>query len=187
MNLTEGRFALLADTLYAGVLLTVAALPVVTAFAAVTAAAQALRARVHEDRPVTAAAVLGGTVSVVRARPVTLVGPPVLAAVLLADLAAVVAGMPGAGAWAAVTGVALALAAVVGLRAAVGWTPDRTWSAHLDRTARAAVRDVRGSAMLLAALVAAGTLTGAVAGSALVVAPLLAGLVVFAAVAVAER
>lgn len=183
MTTPASRLALFADTLYAGVLLTVGALPALTAYAAVVAAAGLLRERVREDTPVTAARFAARMAAVIRHHPGVLVVPPLVGAVLALNGVAVAAGVPGAGLVGVVAAVAAAAAVVLALRAAVAWEVTSTWRATLTVARGAALADPGGSMLLLAAVAAAAVISWAW----LALAPLTAGLVVFAAVAVSER
>jgi hypothetical protein len=177
------RLALFADTLYAGVLLTVAALPVLTAYVAVVAAAGLLRERAREDAPVTVPRFATRMGAVIRHHPGVLVVPPLVGTVLALNGVALAAGVPGGRPLAVVVAAVAAAVVVLALRAAVAWEPTRTWRATLTAAGGAALADVGGSALLLGAVAAAVVISW----TWLALTPLTAGLVVFATVAVSER
>lgn len=166
------RFTLFADCLLLGVQTFVAALPLVTAFAAVTAACQVLGARVDRDASVGYFRAFG---AVLRSH----VGVTLVPLLLLIDVLAVASGAPGAFPLAAV----LAVLVVVGLRAAALWAPGLRWSSVLSNAARQAGRDPGGSLLLLGAVAAAAALVSLVP---LTVA-LMPGVLALAPVAIARR
>ncbi|WP_189215748.1 MULTISPECIES: hypothetical protein [Streptomyces] len=149
------RMTLFADVLSVGLATAVASLPLVTAPAALSTACAVLRGA-REGRPVTAgryAALLrrrlrGGDLAA---------GAVALAGVLLvvADLALVRAGLPGAPLFAAVAAAITAGAAVVGLRACGRPESVEDWRGAVRAAGRDAVRDVGGSGLVLLALAAA--------------------------------
>lgn len=125
------RFSLFADCLLAGVLVTLAAIPVVTAYPGFVAACHSL-----QD--------LGGYAKRLRQ---ALPGAP-LGLLLAADFAAVALGVPGAI-------PATVVAAVLLMRAAHLWRPGASWLELLRLAARETVADPRGTALLAAAALAA--------------------------------
>lgn len=174
-------FALFADMLLAGLLTTVAALPVVTIPAALAAASASLRQAATGGAHVT----FTGYARRLRARlaPRTLAAGlalPLLAGVLLVDVALIRAGLPGAG----VAGPALALlalaAATAGLRATALPEP-------YGMSAREALRrlagDPRGTLLLACAVLLAVLLGWSIP----LLVPLLPGPLAFAATVVDLR
>lgn len=146
-----GRFALFADCMVAGVLATVAALGVVTAYPGFVAACATVRARAADTGPGAAAAYLLAFRQVMRSGWAVLTVPVLVAAVLALDLLAAWAGVPGARPVLAVLAVVVAAATVLGMRAAASWRPGRGWRAVAADAARHARGDVGGSALLLMA------------------------------------
>ncbi|MET8852778.1 hypothetical protein [Amycolatopsis sp. NPDC004625] len=174
--------ALLAEVLFAGVLVCVASVFVVTALAAAAAGAVLL----------TEVAVDGRTPSVRRfarlfrtalAHPVAVLAPAGLVAVGGVDVVAVLGGLPGGRAFGAVLGLVLAALLATGLRGAAAWRPGRRWPEALAAAGRETVLDWRGSAGLVTAIVVVVVVVTQ-APAFVVVAP---GLLVLAAVAVRER
>ena len=177
----SGGFALFADCLLVGVCTALAAVPVVTGYAALVAACATVRDRVVDDRPAGPRTYLRHLRDLVRARPVgLLVVPAAVAAVLALDALAVASGVPGAGVLAVPLVGCVAAAVVVGLRAAARWRPADSVGVVVPAAARRATDDVRGSALLL--------LAGAAAAAIVVVVPvtvlLIGGPLALAAVAV---
>ncbi|WP_447009929.1 hypothetical protein [Saccharothrix hoggarensis] len=170
--------ALLAEVLLIGVLVSVAALPVLTAVPAFAAGAVLLRELVDDGRTPTVrrfAALLG---QVVR-DPVAVGAPLAVLAVAGLDLLALLGGLPGATVLGPVIGTALAAVALVLLRTAARWRPGDRWAALLAEPSR----DWAGYAYLVVALAVAVLVLGQ-APAFVVVVP---GLLVFAAVAVERR
>lgn len=170
--------ALLAEVLLIGVLVCVAALPVLTAAPALAAGAVLLRELVDHGRTPTArrfGVLLGQAVR----DPVAVLVAPALLAVGALDLLALAGGLPGAAVFGPVIGLALAAAVLVLLRTAVRWRPGDRWAALPAEPAR----DPVGYAYLVAALAVAVLVVGQVPAFAVVV----PGLLVFAAVAVDRR
>jgi hypothetical protein len=170
--------ALPAEVLLIGVLVTAAALPVLTALPAAAAGAVLLRELVDDGRTPTArrfVVLLGQAVR----DPFAVVLPLVVLAVGALDVLALLGGLPGASVLGPVIGLALAAVVLVLLRAAARWNPGDRWAVLLA----APSRDWVGYAYLVVAL--------AVAGLVVVQAPafgvVVPGLLVFAAVAVERR
>ncbi len=180
---TDGRFALFADCLYAGALAFVASLPLVTCFAAITAACRVLDDRIERDASVTVRGYLRVFGAVVRSSAGVLLAPPAIVAVFALDVVALSAGVPGAG----LATVALAVVAgyllVVAVRAASTWRPAVPWREVIAAAAATAARRPGESLLLLLAVTAAGLIA--------VLSPALAlvtpGLLAFAGVAIARR
>jgi hypothetical protein len=145
------RFVLFSDCLLLGVLTFLAALPLVTAFAAVTAACRLLADRVDRDAEVTVTAYGRAFVAVLRSHPGVTLVPALVVFLVAVDALALAAGAPGRPALA----VALGVLAVVGLRAAAGWAPGNAWSVVLRSAGADTVRQPGGSALLLAAVAVA--------------------------------
>ncbi|GAA1284546.1 hypothetical protein [Saccharothrix xinjiangensis] len=178
MNAWARPLALLAEVLLIGVLVCLAALPLVTAVPALAAGAVLLRELVEGGRTPTArrfAVLLGRAVR----DPVAVLAPLAVLVVGALDLLALAGGLPGAAALGPVIGLALAAAALVLLRTAARWSPGDRWAALLARPPL----DPAGYAYLAGAL-AVVALVVAQAPAFAVVAP---GLLVLAAVAVERR
>ncbi|PSL57694.1 hypothetical protein B0I31_102673 [Saccharothrix carnea] len=170
--------ALLAEVLLIGVLVTVAALPVLTALPAAAAGAVLLRELVDAGRTPTArrfVVLLGQAVR----DPVAVVVPLVLLVVGALDVLALLGGLPGASVLGPVIGLALAVVLLVLLRAAARWNPGDRWAVLVTEPSR----DWIGYAYLVVALVVAGLVVAQAPAFAVVV----PGLLVFAAVAVERR
>ncbi|MFJ6673724.1 hypothetical protein ACIQMJ_21655 [Actinosynnema sp. NPDC091369] len=170
--------ALLAEVLLIGVLVTVAALPVLTALPAAAAGAVLLRELVDEGRTPTArrfAALLGQAVR----DPLALALPAAVLVVGALDVLALLGGLPGAAALGPVIGVALAAVVVVLLRTAARWRPGDRWAALVAEPSR----DWVGHAYLVVALAVVGLVVAQAPAFAVVV----PGLLVLAAVAVERR
>jgi hypothetical protein len=154
------RFELFAECLLLGVLVAVAALPLVTLPAALAAGCSGVR-RIAEHRAV------GVRVFVADLRFALRTSVPVAAAVvgggvLLGFDAFVVlrAEVPGRAGVAAVVAAVAVAGLVVLVRAAALWRADGpTWTAVLRLGARRSAADVSGSALLAAALVTVTVLT----------------------------
>jgi hypothetical protein len=179
----HGRFPLFADCLHVGVLTFLASAPLVTAFAAITAACQVLDDRIQEDASVTTRGYGRAFLATVRSRAGVLLVPPALVAVLALDVVALASGVPGA----RLVTVPLACAGgcllIVGLRAASTWRPELRWPDVIRAAAVAALRRP-GESLLLLAAAASTALIAALAPPLAVVLP---GFLAFAAVAVARR
>lgn len=147
--MSTGRFALFADCLLLGLLTAVCALPIITAYPAFVAACTLLR----DDKPL--AGYLAQLVRIIRTGPAVLVVPPLAAGILALDAIAVMAGVPGSLAVALLLVTACIAGVVVGLRAAVRWRPEVTWSRLIRAAARDSLADPGGSALLALAFVAA--------------------------------
>jgi hypothetical protein len=169
--------ALLAEVLLVGVLVSLAALPVVTSLGAAAAGAVLLRELLDGDRAPTARRFLALLGRALR-DPLVWCAPVALLAVGALDVLALLGGLPGATALGPVIGLALAAVLVALLRAAARWRPGDRWAALV--TDRVLARDWRGTVSLHAAL-AVAVLVGVQAPAFAVVLP---GLLVFAAVAV---
>ncbi|WP_255948724.1 hypothetical protein [Streptomyces odontomachi] len=171
-----------AEVLLVGVLVCVAALPVVTSLAAAGAGAVLLRELVADDRTPTVRRFLHLVGGALR-QPVALLAPFAVAAVAALDTLALLAGLPGG----TVTGPPLALALVAvlltGVRAAARWRPGDSWRTVLAEAAPLVLRDWPGSLMLVGALV----VLGVVAAHAPAFVMVLPGLLVMAGVAVERR
>ncbi|WP_238598621.1 hypothetical protein [Saccharothrix sp. ALI-22-I] len=170
--------ALLAEVLLIGVLVCVAALPVLTALPAAAAGAVLLRELVDDGRTPTVrrfVVLLGQAVR----DPVAVAVPVVVLAVGVLDVLALLGGLPGASVLGPVIGLALAGVVLVLLRTAARWNPGDRWAVLLAEPSR----DWVGYAYLVVALVVAALVIGQ-APAFVVVVP---GLLVFAAVAVERR
>ncbi|QFZ20132.1 hypothetical protein [Saccharothrix syringae] len=170
--------ALLAEVLLIGVLVCLAALPVLTAAPALAAGSVLLRELVDGGRTPTArrfAVLVGRGLR----DPVALLVPPALLVVGALDLLALAGGLPGSAVLGPVIGVALAAALLLVLRTAARWRPGDRWAALLAEPAR----DPVGYAYLVGALAVASLVVVQAPAFAVVV----PGLLVFAAVAVERR
>jgi uncharacterized membrane protein YesL len=181
-----GRFELFAESLLLGVLVAVAALPVVTLPAALAAGCSGVR-RLIEHRVVGTRVFVADfrralhTRTHLRAAAAVVGGGALLG---FDGFVVVRAGVPG---WELV-GAVVAAAAVAGLvvlvRAAARWRAHGpTWSVLLRHAARRSAADLSGSALLAAALVTVGVLTWQLPA----LLPLTLGCLVVAAVAVEAR
>jgi len=150
------RMTLFADVLAVGLITAVVSLPLLTLPAALSTACAVLRG-VRRDQPVTAGRYM--TVFRERLRLGDLVAGVVASAgvlVVLADLALVRAGLPGAPLFAGVALVISTSALVVGLRSCGRPESLTDWPAAVRGAARDAVADRGGSGLVLLALAAAG-------------------------------
>ena len=178
-----GKFALLGDVLWVGVLMAVASIPVVTWPAAFAAGASHLRRFLRGE-----SSTVGQFVDDVRlAAPGGIaVG---LASVLLGglvalDLAIVSDGaLPGATPIAVVLALAAAAALVLALTAAGAWRPGSRWVALIPGAPRLLARDPFVAVMTAVALVLAGVIVWQYL---LLLVPAL-GMLTFAVVAIHER
>ncbi len=173
--------ALLAEVLLVGVLLVLAALPVLTLLPALGAACTVLREYTEQGRTPTAprfARLLWRATS-----PIAVLAPVALLALAGLDTLALLAGLPGGAALGPAIGLVLLALAVGGLRAAAAWHPDGSWRTALGEGARRTATDPTGSVLLAAGVVAASLIAAQVPVF-LVVLP---GLLVLAAVAVHSR
>ncbi|MER5266527.1 hypothetical protein ABTZ99_31000 [Actinosynnema sp. NPDC002837] len=170
--------ALVAEVLLIGVLVTVAALPVVTALPAAAAGAVLLRELVDDGRTPTArrfAVLLGRAVR----DPFAVAVPLGVLVVGALDVLALMGGLPGANVLGPVIGSALAAVVLVLLRTAARWNPGDRWAVLMAEPSR----DWGGYAYLVVAL----AVTGLVVAQAPAFAVVVPGLLVFAAVAVERR
>ena len=174
------RFALFAEVLWTGLLVTLLALPLVTLPLALAVGARHLRRFILDEPASLRTALAEGRTGLVRALPVGLAAVGA-GGVLALDLALVAGGaLPGGAAVGAVCAAALAAGLVVLLTACTLWSPEARWGALLREAASLAVRDPRGSGALVVALVLTAVVTWQLAP---LVVPAL-GCTVFAAVAV---
>jgi hypothetical protein len=180
----SGRFALFADCLLLGLLTAGTMVGVVTAYPGFVAACAVLRDRVAQDRSIGPGAYVARLRQIARTGPpVFFVVPPLVAAVLGADALAVAAGVPGRTGLLVVLSACAAAIAVIGLRLAAMWRPDRRWPELTSAAVRAAAADPAGSALLLIATGVAVVIAITVP----VTAPLLLGPLALAAAAVDLR
>lgn len=174
--------ALLGEVLLVGVLVCLAALPVVTVLAAAGAGAVLVRELVTEQRTPTVrrfAVLLLGALR----QPVVTAAPVLWFAVAGLDLIALRAGLPGGHQLGPVLLAVLAGGVLAGLRGAARWRPDHAWRLALAEGAELVVRDWSGSLLLAGALVGLGVVADQVPSFLLI----LPGLLVMAAVAVERR
>ena len=146
----SGRFALLGEVLWTGLLIAVVGIAVVTLPAALAAGIRHLRRCVAAEdsrmglfwRDVRAGLVPGAAVGL---------GALVLTLVLLLDIDLARSGfLPGGPVIEVVGWVGLAVVAVVLLASAGAWTPDIGWRGALRTTAQVVRDDVAGAVYLLA-------------------------------------
>lgn len=150
------RFALFADVLVLGLATTVAALPLLTAPAAMSTACAVLDGRVRRDEPATAlhyATLLRRRLR----RGDLLAGAGALAgaALLLLNTAAADAGLPGAAVFRPALALAAAFLVVVLLRAASRPESATRWRTALARAAHDTVCRPQGTVVLLLAVATA--------------------------------
>ncbi|GIH02928.1 hypothetical protein Rhe02_09950 [Rhizocola hellebori] len=177
--MTGGRFALFADCLLLGLFTALAAIPIVTAYPAFVTACTMLR----DGSAVGPRTYLSRFRAVAGSAPFLWWGPSCALAVTAVDIVAISAGVPGAKPLAALLSLAAATAAVIALRLAGGWQPDRRWRTELAAAARGAGHDLGGSALLLLAAACAVGIVALVPITALLV----AGPLAVAAVAIESR
>lgn len=173
--------ALFGEVLLIGVLVGVAALPVVTALAAAGAGA-VLVDEVTDDRTPTVrrfVALLGDALR----EPVAWLAPVALLAIGCLDALALAAGLPGRGLLGPVLLALLVCGLLTGLRGAARWRPGHGLAPTLGMARRAVLRDWPGSTLLLGAVV----VLAAVVAAAPAFLPVAPGLLVMAAVAVERR
>ncbi|MFC4586860.1 hypothetical protein [Sphaerisporangium corydalis] len=172
------RLTLLSESLLLGVLVFLASLPLVTAFAALTAGCALLRD--EERTSVGVRPYARRLLAVARTGPLGFAAPAAAGLALLLDAVAVRAGLPGHEALAVLVPVVALAAAGLALRCAAAWRPGLGWPAVL----RAAVRaDLYGTALLAMASATAVIISSSFP----VVTPLALGQLVLAAVAVDAR
>lgn len=153
------KFALFAEVLYTGLVIAIAALPLVTLPLALAVGIRHLRRFVLDEGSTVAMVWTDVRAGFVRALPVgfALLG---LVAVVVADLLLATSGaLPGGTAVAVVLALALVAALVVVVGAAVAWTPAARWLPLLRASAREAITDRRGTAFLVVALVLTAVIT----------------------------
>jgi len=159
-RLYVGKITAFADCLIVGFLVLLAALPVVTAFVAVTAGTALLRDRAERDATVGLRSYCQRFRAVARTGWQVFVVPSALVAVLGADYVALRSGL---GRVVPMT-AAVALIALAGcvflLRAAAAWRPDRPWRTVATTAARHLIGELTCSAMLGAAALTAVLLAG---------------------------
>ena len=177
------RFVLFGECLLVGVLVTVAALPVVTLLPALAAGCAQIRA--HVDGETTTVAAFFGRVRAAYPGSLPLsLGVAGGYAVLAIDAAVLRSGPPGAGPVAAGCAVAAASLAVVVLRATAAWSPGAQWTLLVRAaTRRATTGDPSGSLLLLLALAVGAVVTWQL----LPLAVPIVGCVAMAAVAIERR
>ncbi|MDH2424342.1 hypothetical protein [Sphaerisporangium sp. TRM90804] len=172
------RLTLLSESLLLGLMVFLASLPLVTAFAAVAAGCAVLRE--SERTPVGARAYARQLAAVARGGPLGFAAPVGLGAVLLLDWTAVRAGLPGHQLLAVLVPIVALAAAALALRCAAAWRPGHAW----PRAARDAVRaDLYGTGLLAMAVAVAAV----VCATFPLVTPLALGQLVLAAAAVDAR
>lgn len=176
-------WALLAEVLLLGVLVCLAALPVLTLLPALGAACTLLR-EYTETGAAPRARRFGALLWLgLRGAPGPLLAPVAVLALGALDALALLAGVPGGRVLGPVIGVLLLAVAVAGLRGAAAWRPGGSWAAALRQGGTRAARDLPGSAMVAAALLVAALVSAQDA----VFLTVLPGLVVLALVAVEGR
>ncbi|WP_377267112.1 hypothetical protein [Peterkaempfera sp. SMS 1(5)a] len=176
------QFTLVAEVLLIGVLVCVAALPVVTSLAAAGAGSVLLRELVETERTPTVRRFLTLLAASLR-QPLVVLAPLLAAAVAGLDALALAAGLPGGAVLGPAVAAALALVLLLAVRGSARWRPGSAWRPVLAGTAPVVLRDWRGSLLLAGALVVLAVVALQVPAF-LVVLP---GLLVMAAVAVERR
>ncbi len=177
------RFALFAECLTAGLLTILAALPVVTLLAALAAGCAHIRAHVDGESTALKSYVERLRTAYAGSWKLSL-GVAAGFAVLGADALILRAGVPGGGAVAAACLAATAMLAVLTLRAAAAWSPERSWMPTVRAAARrSAVEDPGGSLLMVLAVGLLALITWQLPP---LVVPML-GCVLMAAVAVDRR
>ncbi|MFI9008070.1 hypothetical protein ACIGNX_12640 [Actinosynnema sp. NPDC053489] len=175
-------FSLFAECLTAGVLVLLAAVPVVTLLPAVAAGCAHIKA--HVDGEATSLRAFFGRVRAgLPGGWVASVGVVVGFAVLVVDVVVLRERVAGGGFVAVVCGVVAVGLAVVVLRAAAAWAPGAGWAAVLREGGRRSVADFGGSLLLVVALAVLVVVTWQLPP---LVVPMV-GCVVMAAVAVDRR
>jgi len=177
------RFALFAECLTAGVLTMLAALPVVTLLAALTAGCAHIRAHV-DGEPTTLMSYVERVRAAYPGSWRLSLGVATGFAVLGADAVILRAGIPAGGAIAVACLAASAMLSVLTLRAAAAWSPSRTWTATVRAAARRSAVDDPGGSLLM--VLAVGVLAVVTWQLLPLVVPML-GCVLMAAVAVDRR
>ena len=163
----SSTFHAFADMLYAGVLIFLFALPVVTWFAAFSAGVEAIREARSADAHVRVRAVWSAFVDRVVRHPIShVLAPTAVTAVLVVDV--VLLPYVAAGElWSSVLPIVLASGlGAIALRIAGTWRRDQAPRALLARAWQRMSTDAAGSALLVLAVVCAGAIV--------VIAPLLA-------------
>ena len=179
----RARFALFGEVLWAGMLMTLIALPVLTWPAAVAAGSQHLRRYLYGE----ATPVSGIFRDAVRSLPGALVvgaASVALGVVVGIDLALVAGGsLPGGQLVGVVVAVVAALALLLTVVAASMWTPGTSWKALLALAPRVARADLSGAVYSAVALALAVVITWQWLPLGI---PVL-GMLTFALVAIGER
>jgi hypothetical protein len=145
------RFALFGECLTAGLLVLLAALPVVTLLPALAAGCAHIKAHVDGETTSVRAFFERVRVALPGGWGVS-IGVVVGFAVLVVDVVFLRTRVVGGGLVAVVCGVAAVGLAVVVLRAASLWTPGSRWSSVMREAARRAVGDFGGSLLLVMSL-----------------------------------
>jgi len=174
----------LADVLVTGLLVAVAALPVVTAYVAVCAGILTLRRAAERDGGVRVRDYVKALRAVAGSGVWPFLAPVCVGGLALVDLATLRAGLPGSRMLGPAMIVALGLVAVVLLRAGAMWHPGQRWPVVLAAAAVRVRRDPAGSILLLLAVMATGVLAASLGP---LIWPLLPGMPVLATVAVERR
>ena len=176
------RLALLAEVLFVGVLVCVAALPVVTVLGAAGAGSLLLRELIEDERTPRLRRFLA-LLRISLAEPLAWLVPAIFLPAGALDGLALLAGVPGAAVVGPVLGLVSLLGLIAGLRAAAAWRPGRGWRAALAMGAERVTADWLGSLLLVGAVVVCGV----VADQAFGFLPVLPGLLVLAGLAVDRR
>ncbi|MGW6904756.1 DUF624 domain-containing protein [Streptomyces sp. NPDC054940] len=153
--MTRTWFARFADCLLLGVLLLLAALPVVTAFPALVAACGVLRRQARGGEGVTVGHFLLRLRSVLRSGPAVWAAPTVVLALLWIDALALDAlgSRPGPA-----FALASAVLAAVGLRCAAAWREGMRWRTVLAAVFRSVPQEPLAPALLAGAVAAVAVL-----------------------------
>ncbi len=158
-----GAFALLGEVLLTGVLVTVAALPVITLPAALAAGSGHLRRHLRAEST-SVGAFVGDYLAALRGGWLIGLVAAIATGVLLLDLDLAASGaLPGGAAIAVVGWVGLAAVALAVCLASAGWSRRTGWRHAIARTPREVRRDPVGALYLLAAVGLVGVCTWALA------------------------
>ncbi|NQX29912.1 hypothetical protein HQQ81_21405 [Microbacteriaceae bacterium VKM Ac-2854] len=153
------KFALFAEVLYTGLVITIVALPLVTLPLALAVGIRHLRRFVLDESSTVAKVWADVRAGFVRSLPVGLAVVGGSAVVALDLLLASTGALPGGIGVAVVLALALLAALVALVGAAADWQPSARWLPLLRTSARRAATDARGTSFLVVALVLTGVIT----------------------------
>jgi hypothetical protein len=155
----SSTFHLFADMLYAGVLIFLLSIPVITWFAALSAGVEALRTARETDRHLSARVVWSAFVDRVVKHPLShVVVPTLVTAVVVVDVVVLPYVAPGE-LWSTILPIVLAAGVgAIGLRIVGAWRRDGRPREMLGTAWRRMSTDAAGSALLVLAVVTAGVI-----------------------------